>query len=96
MDTLLNVALPIKGMTLSYTFNAPLEVVVLCDVHTEMSAYILVLPNRYFAQAAANGEVRIDDIEPGTYVVRTWTEGKRKIQRKTVEITAGRNVVDLD
>ena len=46
MDTLLNVALPIKGMTLSYTFNAPLEVVVLCDVHTEMSAYILVLPNR--------------------------------------------------
>ena len=96
MDTFLNVAMPIKNMTLSYTFNAPLEVVVLCDVHTEMSAYILVLPNKYFAQAAANEEVRIDNIEPGTYVVKVWREGKRKIQTKTVEIAAGTNVVDLD
>ena len=96
MDTFLNVAMPIKDMTLSYTFNAPLEVVVLCDVHTEMSAYILVLPNRYFAQAAANEEVRIDDIEPGTYVVKLWREGKRKINTKIVEIAAGTNVVNLN
>ena len=96
MDTLINVAMPIKDMTLSYTFNTPLEVVVLCDVHSEMSAYILVLPNRYFAQAVANEVVRIDDIEPGTYVVKMWREGKRKIKAKTVKIAAGTNVVDLD
>ncbi len=96
MDTVLNVAMPLKGMRLSYTFNAPLEVVVLCDVHTEMSAYILILPNSYFAQAAPNGEVRIDNIEPGTYVVKLWREGKRKIKTKTVEIATGTNVVDLD
>ena len=96
MDTLLNVAMPFKDMTVSYTFNVPLEVVVLCDAHSEMSAYILVLPNKHFAQAAANEEVRIDNIEPGTYVVNMWTEGKRKIKTKTVEIAAGTNVVDLD
>ena len=95
MDTLINVAMPIQGMRLAYTVNAPLEVVVLCDVHSEMSAYILVLPNSYFAQAAADGEVRIDNIEPGTYVVKMWQEGKRKIKTKTVEIAAGTNVVDL-
>jgi len=96
MDTLINVAMPLKGMRLSYTFHAPLEVVVLCDVHTEMSNYILVLPNGYFAQADANGEARIDNIQPGTYVVKMWREGKRKIKTKTVEITAGTNVVDLN
>ena len=96
MDTFLNVAMPIKNMMLSYTFKAPLEVVVLCDVHAEMSAYILVLPNKYFAQATANEELRIDDIDPGMYVVKMWREGKTKLRTKTVEIVAGMNVVDLD
>ncbi len=96
MDTFINVAMPIKDMTLGYMFNASLEVVVLCDVHAEMSAYILVLPNKHFAQPAANEDVRIDDIEPGTYVVKMWIEGKRKIKTKTVEIAAGTNAVDLN
>ena len=90
METLLNVGMPLKGMRLPYRFDAPQEVVVLCDVHSEMSAYILVLPNKHFAMADAGGHVEISNLTTGGYILHTWKEGK-KLKRTRIEIVEGPN-----
>ena len=70
-----------------------------CDVHAEMSAYILVMENPYFAVTDKNGNFEIPDESylkqagleglpdpaPGKYVVKTWHE-KLKTQKTTVVV----------
>lgn len=69
-----------QGMARSYTFNKLGEVAILCNVHPEMEAYILVLQNPYFAQLDGSGKFRIADVPPGDYVVKVWYHGKTKQQ----------------
>lgn len=38
-----------KGQMKSFTFKKPGEVVILCNVHPEMEAYIVVVETPYFA-----------------------------------------------
>ena len=68
----------------------PGEIVVLCDVHKEMSAYILVLPNDYYARSDENGDFEIRGIDPGRYHVKIWQEDK-KIKKRILEIRPGVN-----
>lgn len=73
-----------QGMARSYTFNKLGEVAILCNVHPEMEAYILVLQNPYFAQLDGSGKFRIADVPPGDYVVKAWYHGKTKQQNVKV------------
>jgi hypothetical protein len=73
-----------QGMARSYTFNKLGEVAILCNVHPEMEAYILVLQNPYFAQLDGSGKFRIADVPPGDYVVKAWYHGKAKQQNVKV------------
>ena len=50
------------------------EVLVLCNIHMEMEAHILVFRDPYFAATANDGTYRITDVPPGTYAVRLWRE----------------------
>ncbi|MFN8626462.1 MAG: carboxypeptidase regulatory-like domain-containing protein [Candidatus Binatia bacterium] len=50
------------------------EVVVLCNIHMEMEARILVLDTPYFSTVGRDGHFRIADVPPGTYAVRVWQE----------------------
>ncbi|HEU5451034.1 MAG TPA: hypothetical protein VFU76_03560 [Terriglobales bacterium] len=45
-----------------------------CNVHQEMSAYIVVLKNPYFTVAAAGQRFRIANVPPGRHRVRCWQE----------------------
>ena len=73
-----------QGMARSYTFNKLGEVAILCNVHPEMEAYILVLQNSFFTQLDSSGKFRIADVPPGDYVVKAWYNGKTKQQNVTV------------
>lgn len=95
MKTLHNLAMPLKGMKVSYRFDVPEEVIVLCDVHSEMSAYILVLPNKHFAALKADGRVDMKGLQPGTYVIKVWQEGMKKVEQTTVTIKPGVNALTL-
>lgn len=95
MKTLENFAIPFKGLQYSYKFNVPGEVVVLCDVHAEMSAYILVLPNKYFVAIEGSAEVNMKDISPGSYMVKVWREGTKKLEQTKIDIKPGVNVLAL-
>ncbi|MFQ5662642.1 MAG: hypothetical protein ACE5HL_02275 [Terriglobia bacterium] len=73
-----------KGIVREHTFNKPGEVVILCNVHPEMEAYVLVLENPYFARPDSNGQFRIADVPAGEYVIKTWYRGKTKKQKVKV------------
>ncbi len=63
-------------------FDRPGVVEVLCNVHLEMSAYIVVLENPYFARTAADGGYRIVKVPSGRHLVRCWQERSTEIQRE--------------
>lgn len=64
---------------------------VLCNVHVEMSAFILVLPNPYFAVTDKQGNFTIKDVPAGTYTLTFWHERLRSKARK-VPVKAGKTV----
>lgn len=62
------------GRSRAVTFDRPGIVRVFCDIHSHMSAYILVFSHRFFAVTDDEGRYRIDEVPPGTYTVRAWNE----------------------
>ncbi len=73
-----------QGASKGTTFNELGEVDILCNIHTEMAGYILVLQNPYFTRPDAGGKFRIADVPPGNYVLKVWYEGKTKKQNVKV------------
>lgn len=66
-------------------------VTLLCDVHPEMSAFIVVTQNPFFAKPDEKANYTIENVPPGTYTLRTWHE-KLKPQSKEVKVSEGSNV----
>jgi plastocyanin len=87
------------GQSKTVLFDKPGVVELRCDVHAEMSAYILVMGNPYWALTDEKGHFKIPDSEylaqhgikglkdlpAGSYVVKTWNE-KLKTQEATVKV----------
>ena len=67
-----------KGIRREHTFNKLGEVDILCNVHPEMEAYILVLQNPYFTHPDGSGRFRIVGVPPGEYFVKAWYRSKTK------------------
>jgi plastocyanin len=64
-----------KGEVRSHTFLKPdCFAVILCNVHPEMEAYIVVLQNPYFVVSSADGSYEIKDVPAGKYVLKIWHE----------------------
>lgn len=55
-----------------------------CNVHQEMSAYIVVLDTPYFTVTNKKGEFAIDNVPPGNYTIKTWHE---KLKSVSMEVT---------
>jgi plastocyanin len=77
-----------RGVSRSVTFERPGVVKVFCHIHADMSAVVLVLPNRHYAHPDASGRFRIDGVPPGTYTVVGWHERARRVTA-TVRIESG-------
>ena len=75
-----------KGEKRSFTFNTPGVVPLLCNVHPEMSGYIVVSPTPYFAETDASGNYKIENVPDGKYNVIAWHEGM-KTQNKPVDVS---------
>lgn len=77
-----------KGDKRSYTFDKAGVVPLLCNVHPDMAAYIVVSPTPYFAQTDDAGNYKIKDVPDGSYTVTVWHEGA-KSQSKPVTVAGG-------
>lgn len=82
-----------KGETRAFKFDTPGVVPLLCNVHPEMSGFIVVSPTPYYAEADASGEFKIDSLPDGSYTVTAWREGM-KPQTKPLTI-AGSATLDF-
>ncbi len=65
-----------KGEIRSYTFDKKCEntcdAVMLCNVHPEMEAFVVILQNPYFATVDKDGNFEIEDLPEGKYTLSVW------------------------
>jgi plastocyanin len=61
-----------RGHSRSVVFQKIGIVQVYCDIHADMAAFILVLPNHAFTQPGPNGVYAITGLPPGRYRLRVW------------------------
>ena len=83
-----------QGRSKSVRFDRPGVVRVFCDIHSHMSAFIVVFSHPYFAVTDADGRYRIDGIPAGTYSVSAWYEGDTRDTRNITIPESGN--ADLD
>ena len=77
-----------SGRSKSVRFDHPGVVRVFCDIHSHMSAFILVFAHRFFAVTDAEGRYRIDGVPPGTYTLVAWNDGRER-ESRTVQVGDG-------
>jgi plastocyanin len=85
-----------QGVKKTVTFNNPGEVPLLCSLHPEMIAYVIVLQNPYFAFTDKSGRFEIKNVPAGRYRLQIWQE-KLQPASKEVAVEPGKTVtVDFE
>ena len=83
-----------KGEKKPFQFNDLGVASLLCNVHPEMSGYVVVVPTPYFAVTDKEGNFEFRNIPAGKYTLKTWSEdGKPTTQ--TVDVSAATTTVEL-
>jgi len=82
-----------QGEKRPFKFDNPGAVPLFCNVHPEMSAYVIVVPTPYFATTDKSGEYKIENVPDGNYTVTAWHEGAKN-QSKPVTV-AGEGKADF-
>jgi len=77
--------------TRSQVFGTPGVFTLLCNVHAEMSAFIIVSETPYWAVSDPAGNYTIPNVPNGRYVLKVWHE-RFKPQSFDIEIT-GSNII---
>ena len=83
-----------KGDKKSFQFNDLGVAALLCNVHPEMSGYVVVTATPYFAVTDKDGNFEIKNVPAGHYTVKTWSEDGKPITQ-SVEVTASGANVEL-
>jgi plastocyanin len=82
-----------KSTTKYYVFDKPGTVTLLCNVHAEMSAYVVVTETPYFAVTDKAGNFVLKNIPAGNYVLKVWHEKAKSaslpivVEDRTVVVT---------
>ncbi len=83
-----------RGASKSVTFDKKGLVSVLCNIHSDMSAYIMVVETPYYAVSDKQGRYRIKDVPAGTYSVHVWHESGASLT-STLNVRADSGSVNL-
>jgi plastocyanin len=83
-----------QGQEKSFTFNDLGVAPLLCNVHPEMSGYVVVVPTPYFAVTNKDGEFEIKDVPAGSYTLKTWSE-EGKPTTQSVDVSGESTTVNL-
>jgi plastocyanin len=83
-----------QGVKKSFEFNDLGAVPLLCNVHPEMSGYVVVVPTPYFAVTDKEGQYVIKGVPPGSYTLKTWSEEGKPVTQ-AVEVTGATAAVNL-
>ena len=80
----------------SHAFTDTGEAVMLCKLHPEMAAYVVVLETPYFAIAEIDGETQsgtytIENVPPGKYLLKVWNK-KTESPGQEVTVSEGEDL----
>jgi len=70
-----------QGEKRSFKFDQPGVAAMLCNVHPEMSGYVVVAPTPYHATTDKSGNYKIDNVPDGQYNVVAWHEGAKNASK---------------
>ena len=73
----------------SVVLSTPGVVDVYCNIHSRMSASILVAPSPLYAKVNADGSFRIDNVPVGARKLVAWSPGSKPAQQKIDVTTSG-------
>jgi plastocyanin len=83
-----------KGVKKSFQFNDLGAASLLCNVHPEMSGYVVVVATPYFAVTDKEGAFEIKGVPPGKYTLKTWSE-EGKPSTQAVDVPGGSANVEI-
>jgi len=76
-----------KGDSRSRTFPKRGVVDIYCNIHPEMSATLVILPNTRYAFTDASGHFQIDHVPPGTWSIFAFS--RRAVRPVNAQVTVG-------
>ena len=77
------------GMSKPVTFDKPGAVNLLCNVHSEMSGWVVITENQYAAVTEHDGKFTIKNVPAGTYEISAWSEKLKPQGKTTVTVVDG-------
>src|ERR1017187_134715 len=83
-----------QGQKKAFTFSDPGVASLLCNVHPEMSGYVVVVSTPYFAVTDKEGNFEIKDVPDGSYTLKTWSE-EGKPATQSVSVAGGAATANL-
>jgi len=83
-----------KGDKKPFQFNDLGTASLLCNVHPEMSGYVVVVPTPYFAVTDKDGNFEIKNIPAGKYTLKTWSEDGKPVTQ-AVDVNGATATVEL-
>lgn len=69
------------------TFDKPGVVQLLCNIHSAMLGYIVVVDSPWFAQADGTGAFAIRGVAPGDYEIEAWHENASQPTRQKLTVS---------
>lgn len=82
-----------KGKSKTVTFDKPGIVQVFCDIHSTMSAYVLVVDSPFVTQPDDAGSYAFPELPNGSYTLRVWHPD---LGDRSMKVTVGDGVTDFD
>lgn len=70
-----------KGQSKGVKMTVPGIVPVLCNVHAEMSAFVVVVGTNHYALTDSKGRYSISNVPNGDYVIKAWHESGKTAQQ---------------
>jgi plastocyanin len=77
-----------QGQARERRFTKPGIVKVFCNIHSDMSATLMVFEHKLFAMLQPDGAFTINDVPAGTWKLNAWHE-RIGVVTKSVQVTAG-------
>jgi len=84
-----------RGETPAVKFERAGIVRVYCNVHSQMSALVVVRDNPWYAQPSSDGSFTIQAVPPGRYTLHAWHERSPDISRDLTVPSAGVAALEL-
>ncbi|MBI3477551.1 MAG: carboxypeptidase regulatory-like domain-containing protein [Acidobacteria bacterium] len=72
-----------QGEKRPFKFDQAGAAALLCNVHPEMSGYVVVSPTPYYAITDKSGNYKIENVPDGQYNVVAWHEGAKSQTKAT-------------